>query len=54
MCPHKLLNMCLVQFIKDSIESGLEVILTVNANEHMVKEKLASAPQFRTSRILLQ
>ena len=32
MCPHKLLIMNLEQFIKDSIELGLEVILTVDAN----------------------
>ena len=41
MCPHKLFIMHLVQFIVDTIELGLEVILSVHANEQMIKSKLA-------------
>ena len=41
MYPQKLLIIHLKQFITDFIESGLEVILDINANENMVKDKLA-------------
>ena len=40
MCPRKLFTIHLVQFITDSIDSGLEVILTADANEHVVKGKV--------------
>ena len=33
--------MHLAQFITESIESGIEVILTVDSNEHVVKGKLS-------------
>ena len=39
MFPRKLFVMQLVQYITDYIESGLEVILTVDKNEQMVKGK---------------
>ena len=39
--PRKLFILHLTQFIADSISLGLEVILTVDANEHVVKGKLA-------------
>ena len=32
--------MLLVQFINDSIELGLELTLTVDENEHVVKGKI--------------
>ena len=41
MCPRKLFIMHLAQFIVDSIESGLEVILTIDTNDNVVKEKLS-------------
>ena len=41
VCPRKLFILCLTQFASDSMSSGLEVILTVDANEHVVKGKLA-------------
>ena len=41
MCPRKLFIFHLTQFIAQSISSVLEVILTVDANEHVVKGKLS-------------
>ena len=39
--PRKLIIMHLVQFITDSIELELELILNVDTHEHVVKGKLA-------------
>ena len=41
MCLRKLSIMHLIQFIEDAIDLGREVILTVYANGHMAKDKLA-------------
>ena len=38
--PRKLLIMNLEQFVAESIGLGLEVILNVDTNEHMVKVKI--------------
>ena len=38
MCPHKLFILHSSQFIAEHISLGLEVILTVDANEHVVKK----------------
>ena len=40
-CPRKLFILHLPQLVFDSISSGLEVILTVDVNEHVAKGKLA-------------
>ena len=40
-CPWKLFILYLTQFIEESICLGLEVILTVDANEYVVKGKIA-------------
>ena len=45
MCPHKLLIMHLKYFITDDVDLGREVILTVNANNHVVKVKLTKQLQ---------
>ena len=41
VCPRKLFILHLTQFASDSMSSRLEVILNVDANEHVVKGKLA-------------
>ena len=41
MCPRKLFIMNVEQFIADSIEPGVEVMLTVDVNDRMVTGKLA-------------
>ena len=41
VCPRKLFILLLTQLTSDSRSSGLEVILMVDANEHVVKGKLA-------------
>ena len=40
-CPRKLFVLQLSTFASDSMLSGFEVILTVDANEHVVKGKLS-------------
>ena len=40
-CPRKLFILNLKQFASDSISLGLDVILTIDANEHVVEGKLA-------------
>ena len=41
MCLVNLFIFHLSQFVSDSMSQGLEVILTVDTNEHVVKGKLA-------------
>ena len=41
ICPCRLFIINLKQFISESIESGLEVMLKVDSNDHEVKRKLA-------------
>ena len=39
--PRKFFISHLIEFISDTINTGMEIILTVDENKHMVKNKLA-------------
>ena len=45
VCPRKLFILHLTQFISSSITAGSEVILTVDANEHVAKGQLVKQLQ---------
>ena len=45
VCPRKIFITHLTQFISNSMAVGLEVILTIDSNEHLVKGRLAKQLQ---------
>ena len=49
MYPRKLFIINLTQFIAEYIDSGRDAIITADANEHVVKVKLAKKMEFKTS-----